>query len=283
MLTRLDHIVLIAPEIEPAATAYTALLGRGPDWETQDEASGTATRLFHVENTALEIMAPLGAGPVAARIKQLLEGCDGALTSLAFATDDITAAHHRLGRRGLLPSDITQSESTHVRNGQRRSWSRFRVDDSICAGIKTFILQRDDNINHSPTKPSNVRRLDHLVIQTPSPTRAIAHYAGRLGLRFALDRTIEAFHTRFLFFRIGGLTLEVIHRTDQTHNPDDIDKIWGLTWATDDLASAHKRLENQGVAVSDIRKGRKPGSQVFTVKSHTCGIPTLFIAHAPRD
>ncbi len=32
-----------------------------------------------------------------------------------------------------------------------------------------------------------------------------------------------------------------------------------------------------GVEVSDLRTGRRPGTQVFTVKSHTAGVPTLMI------
>ena len=37
-----------------------------------------------------------------------------------------------------------------------------------------------------------------------------------------------------------------------------------------DLAAA-------GVDVSDVRTGRKPGTRVLTVRSGTCGIPTLLV------
>jgi hypothetical protein len=37
-----------------------------------------------------------------------------------------------------------------------------------------------------------------------------------------------------------------------------------------------------GVEVSDIRIGRRPGTRIFTVKSHTAGVPTIMIgADAP--
>ena len=35
------------------------------------------------------------------------------------------------------------------------------------------------------------------------------------------------------------------------------------------------------VEVSDIRKGRRPGTEVFTVKSHTANVPTLMLGAAP--
>ena len=36
-------------------------------------------------------------------------------------------------------------------------------------------------------------------------------------------------------------------------------------------------LSQQGVTLSEMRDGRKVGTQVFTVKSHTDDIPTLFL------
>ncbi|MEM1151914.1 MAG: VOC family protein, partial [Pseudomonadota bacterium] len=149
-------------------------------------------------------------------------------------------------------------------------------------GIKTFVLSFDAPPPIPETTADGIARLDHLVINTPNPDRAAALYGARLGLRLALDRTAEQWKTRFLFFRVGGLTLEVINRLDHAHDPAAADSLWGLTWAVADLDAAHNRLTREGVAVSDIRTGRKPGSRVFTAKSHTLGIPTLFIAHAPR-
>ena len=111
----------------------------------------------------------------------------------------------------------------------------------------------------------------------PNPDRAIAHYGARLGIRFALDRTNKDWGARFLFYKLGGIVLEVIHRTGETHDPLAADEIWGATWKVRDLLAHHTRLSEQGVTCSEIRTGRKPGTQVFTVKSHNGGIPTHFL------
>ena len=276
MLTKLDHIVLICPDINAGLSTYETLLGRAPDWTTRKD--GIATALFTLENTAIELLAPDGNSLARNRILELLDSSEGKLTSLAFRTDDIAKAHHVLGRRGLSPADIAKSDNTDQLSGKTRRWQRFRCDDAACAGIKTFIIENEHSMPGSEVGDSSVSRLDHLVINTPGPERAIAHYGARLGLRFALDRTIKAFHTRFLFFRIGGLTLEIIHRTDQDHDPAAEDTLWGLTWMVKDLSAAHTRLSKAGLTISEIRKGRKPSTEVFTVKSGTLGIPTLFIA-----
>ena len=71
--------------------------------------------------------------------------------------------------------------------------------------------------------------------------------------------------------------LEVIHRTSQKHDPLAPDELWGLTWKVEDIVAHHERLSKQGVTISEIRTGRKPGTKVFTVKSHSGDIPTLFL------
>lgn len=279
MITGLDHFVLICPETEAATEDYTALLGMAPAWQAAGD--GMATSVFVVGNTALELMAPAGDGAAADKLRDMTK--DGArLTTLVYRSDDIAADHHGLTRRGLGPSAPAAGGSTHAVTGETRTWQSFRVPDEVMAGVKTFVLQPEAELAAAVPGSGAVTALDHLVINTPNPERAVANYGARLGLRFALDRTAEQWKTRFLFFRLGGLTLEIIHRLGEDHDPAGADSIWGLTWETDDLEAAHARLSASGHDVSEIRTGRKPGTTVFTVRDRTQGVPTLFIAHAKR-
>ena len=47
-------------------------------------------------------------------------------------------------------------------------------------------------------------------------------------------------------------------------------------------SQANARLKEAGVEVSEPRNGRRPGSQVFTVKDHTEGVPTIVIGGVGR-
>jgi catechol 2,3-dioxygenase-like lactoylglutathione lyase family enzyme len=58
MITGLDHLVLVCPDISVGRAAYEAVLGRAPDWQAEDIEGGTANCLFRLANTGLELLAP---------------------------------------------------------------------------------------------------------------------------------------------------------------------------------------------------------------------------------
>jgi hypothetical protein len=54
-----------------------------------------------------------------------------------------------------------------------------------------------------------------------------------------------------------------------------------MSWRVDNAEATRARLLSAGVDVSEVRTGRKPGTRVLTVRSGTCGIPTLLVERAP--
>ena len=274
MITALDHIVLVCPDIEEGAAAYELVLGMKPSWRA--EADGAATAWFQMPNVALELMAPSGDGETADKLREMTSD-GGKLTSIVYRSDTLEADHRLLTRRGLAPTEISDGQSRDIATGEPRSLRRFRIPDANMSGVKSFVLERAFDL-----PSSSELELDHIVIDTPNPERALATYGARLGLDLRLDRTAEQWNVRFLFFKLGGVTLEVVHRLGHEYAPDAPDQFGGLTWAVKDLEAAHARLSDAGRNVSEIRTGRKPGSRVFTLRDGTLGVPTLFIHHAPR-
>jgi catechol 2,3-dioxygenase-like lactoylglutathione lyase family enzyme len=119
------------------------------------------------------------------------------------------------------------------------------------------------------------------VVRTPNAERAIAFYAGRLGLDLRLDRSNPQWNARLLFFRCGDLVVEIAHELKKGVS-DAPDELWGLSWRTPDIARCHARLKKAGVDVSEPRDGRRPGSQIMTVTSHTANVPTIVIGGIGR-
>ena len=87
---------------------------------------------------------------------------------------------------------------------------------------------------------------------------------------------------RSMFFRCGDLIVEIVHRPKDDAVDKTRDSLWGLSWRVDDIEATRARLLSSGVDVSDVRTGRKPGTRVVTIRSSTCGIPTLLVERSPR-
>jgi len=270
MITALDHFVALSLDIDAAIDDYGLIIGTDPIF--RGASDGVASAVFPVGNTAIEILAPVGDSASADRIRQLYSG-GARLTSLVFATENCDETHRLLGRKGLGPDEIVEGQQPAL----ERHWRRFRLDDELMGGVRVFVSQPDRDFPHPALSEGCVTALDHLVIQTSNPDRAVANYAGRLGLRLALDRVYPKFGTRFLFFRIGTLSLEIVQQLKGSNAPSASDTLWGLSWAVDRLQPVRDRLAAAGRSVSDIRQGRKPGTRVFTLRDHNLDIPTLFI------
>lgn len=279
MITGLDHVLIVCPSIDDGENAYSALLGREPDWRSTDPG-GSATVVYQLENTALEIMSPSGGGPLARRLHAMIEQDGVGLKTLVFGSDDLAGDRAAFDRRGLKPDEIVQAESTDPRSGARY-WSRMRLDDATTHGVRIFCLQRKapDPLTYKPQKSDIVSGLDHVVINTANPDRAAALYGARLGLRLALDRSNPDWDMRLMFFRIGGMTVELAHKIS-TGVGNQPDKLWGVSWKVPDLEATHARLLTHNFAVTSIRAGRRAGTKVFTVRDGTLGIPTLMIGEA---
>src|SRR5262245_52691350 len=94
--------------------------------------------------------------------------------------------------------------------------------------------------------------IDHVVVQTPDPDRAIALWRDRLGLRLALDRTFPERGLRLVFLRSGGLTLEIAGPHPPPAERDEPDRIHGVSYRVADLAAHPEHLVAAGLDVSPI-------------------------------
>jgi catechol 2,3-dioxygenase-like lactoylglutathione lyase family enzyme len=187
------------------------------------------------------------------------------LHSMSFATGDVAKAAILLERRAV------KMERTGDTLSLQASGVALEIAPAVGDPPSPFI---DD-------EAACASALDHVVVRTPNPERAVAFYAGRLGLDLRLDRSNPEWGARLLFFRCGDLVVEVAHDLKKGVS-DAPDHLWGLSWRVPDIAKANARLKSAGLDVSETRPGRRPGSHVFTVKNGTAGVPTIFIGGIGR-
>ncbi|MDB5657209.1 MAG: glyoxalase [Tardiphaga sp.] len=279
MITGLDHVVVLTGDIEAGVAAYQALLARAPSWRSHSD--GAATVLFTLANTTLELMAPDGEGPASERLRQVLKAQGEGLASLCFRTDDIARMHRRLQRLALKPDAVVAAESRDLVSGATLSWQRTRAATDATRGVRHFFLElAEPRPLSTACNDAPVTGLDHVVIATDDPERAAALYGARLGLDMALDRSHPDWG-QLMFFRCGDLIVELVHRPDAAADSAR-DRLWGLSWRVADLDATRTRLLGAGIDVSAVRAGRKPGTRVMSLRSGTCGVPTLLVERTAK-
>jgi catechol 2,3-dioxygenase-like lactoylglutathione lyase family enzyme len=253
MIHALDHIVIAAPSVDAAVASYRLLLGR-----RADSAS------FRLANVRLDLRTHDGATV-------------WGLSALAFAAGDMEKPQRLLQQRALPVTPADEGRKSRV----------LHIAPAATHGVAISVLEDSSGNGVPPLSPLEsaeeagaVASLDHVVIRSPNPERAVALYAGRLGLSLRLDRTEPKWGARLLFFRCGDLIIEIAHDL-KAGIGDGPDRLWGLSWRVPDIAKAHARLQAAGVDISEIRAGRRPHTRVFTARSHTAGVPTLMIGPDP--
>ena len=114
------------------------------------------------------------------------------------------------------------------------------------------------------------------MINTNDADGFISVYKDIFKIRLALDKVIEHWKKRMLFFRLNKTTIEVIESKD---GQPAHDKLWGLAWEVKNIEVVYQRLIGEGIDVSPVQKGIKENTLVATIKSHTHNVPTLLIEH----
>jgi catechol 2,3-dioxygenase-like lactoylglutathione lyase family enzyme len=290
VITGLDHVVVLVSDIRAGQAACQTLLARAPAW--QNSGDGADRVLFTLDNMTLELMAPSGFSVAADRIRSVIDTQGEGLASICFRVADIAKMHRRLDRLALKPDPIADVESRDSASGALLRWKRTRAATDLTRGVRTFFLELNEERPRSAvSSAAPILGLDHVVVSTQDSERAAALYGARLGLDMALDRSHPDWG-QLMFFRCGDLIVELVRRPAKDAKAEiaaDIaadaahDKLWGLSWRVADIEATRARLEANGIEVSEVRTGRKPGTRVMTVRSRTCGVQTLLLERSARE
>ena len=278
MFTRLDHLIVAVKDLEEAENNYKKLFGFPPVWKGTHKDLGTSNSLFNFDNTYFELLSASGNGAGADLVNKYLAKSGEGLMGMVFATEDINSARHSLVEKGFLVEEPSSGQGINNSDQQTRNWKNLFLPPELTRGIFSFVIEHlDENLPQSKVlNASSPHKLDHVVINTNDADGFIKIYKDAFNIRLALDKIIEHWNKRMLFFRLSKTTIEVIEETDDLP-PND--KMWGLAWDVKDIEKAHERLTAEGIEVTPIQKGIKEQTLVATIKSHNHNVPTLLIQH----
>ena len=278
MFTRLDHLIVAVKDLEEAENNYKKLFGFPPVWKGAHKDLGTSNSLFNFENTYFELLSASGNGAGADLVNKYLAKSGEGLMGMVFATEDINSARHSLVEKGFLVEEPSSGQGINNSDQQTRNWKNLFLPPELTRGIFSFVIEHlDENLPQSKAlNASSPHKLDHVVINTNDADGFIKIYKDAFNIRLALDKIIEHWNKRMLFFRLNKTTIEVIEQKDDLPSND---QMWGLAWDVKDIEKAHKRLTTEGIEVTPVQKGIKEKTLVATIKSHNHNVPTLLIQH----
>ena len=278
MISSLDHIILAVDDLQDAEKNYKNILGIKPSWRGLHKELGTANVIFNFKNTYLELLSAEGEGVGADLVNESIKKNGEGLAGIVLNTKDISKASKKLKDLGFLVGDVLTGEGKNKDTNDIRNWKYLFLPQELTRNLFLFLIEHTKGILPQDEKfPSgSINKLDHVVINTNDADGFINIYQDIFNIRLALDRIIEHWKSRMLFFRVNKTTIEVIEKKD---DKDPNDSLWGLAWEVESIKDAHERLVSKGVEVTKIKKGLKENTLVATVKSHTHNVPTLLIEH----
>jgi hypothetical protein len=254
LLTAIDHLLVASADFEADVAHYARLLGTGATAVASGQSSRTAR--FHAVNLALHLQA--GAPD------------EAGLTGLCLRCSDLPRLRRRLARLGLISADYATPGP--VTDGVSELWLEPDAHRAYRIGFT-------DRTAPSRVPPvTGVTGLDHVVVASRDATRTAFLFAAQLGLDLRMDLSRAEWNARLLFFRCGDTIVEVV----ETLRPDSRsaearDTLYGLSWRVARAAERRAELAALGFDVSPVRRGRKPGTQVFTVRDGCAGVATLML------
>ena len=278
MISSIDHLIIAVKDINDAEENYRKIFGMEPVWKGEHKALGTANVIFNFKNTYFELLSANGDGLGAALVNGAIEEQGDGLIGVVFGTNNIEESFSTLKKSGYLVTEPTEGEGIDNKTQKIRKWKNLFLPPELTRGIFSFIIEHSEGALPSLNKypKATINKLDHLVINTNDANGFINIYKDIFNIRLALDKVIEHWKSRMLFFRVNKTTIEVIERKNED---DSQDSLWGLAWEVESIEEAYKRLISEGVDVTPIKEGLKENTLVATIKSHTHNVPTLLIEH----
>ncbi len=277
VVKRIDHIVVLAHDVEIALETFTNRLGFPVSWQ-KGRGDGWESAAVWLGNASLELLSPVMTGETVAAsfFGRALEKRGEGPFLLAFEPAGIDQAVTGLRGRGVQVTDPVPGPVLGAPEGPGRSYRTAFINRRFTPGLNSFLCEYDPPF--SPLEGGagalKVKKLDHIVIATEDLEDAARLWERNLGLKpdASLDRPLGS-GFKVARLPIGDAFLELVQPVAQTGRfyeqfKERGEGIFSVSIEVDDLEGAVAFLRGKGAAVSDPEPGIWPGSRVARV-SHT--------------
>jgi catechol 2,3-dioxygenase-like lactoylglutathione lyase family enzyme len=287
-LKRIDHIVALVRDLDPAFDTYTQRLGFPISWQVESKDGWRSSALW-LGNASLELLEPSADGVVAAGafFKRALEARGEGLFLVAFEPAEIDYSVRALRRRGAQVADPVSSAvfDPGRKDGLRGYRSAF-INRRSTPGLNSFICQYDKPFIplDGGEGPLNVKKLDHVIIATEDLDEATRLWERNVGLGpdASLSHPLGA-GFKVARLPIGDAFLELVQPVDKEGRfyeqfQQRGEGLFSISVEVEDLDEAVMFLRRNDVKVSDPEASIWPGARLARINhEYTHGVSIQLI------
>ena len=272
MLTHFKSILITSENIEESHEQFNKLFGH----DTSDICNDSDLKIYNhsLKNGSIELCENKNQKDIFYYSQLEKHNQDNGVQALSIISDDIFGDHKKFKQMNLNISDIEEIDF-NFRNRKNVKSRLFSLKKTNSSDLNLLIFDKDTSLsNKGNYEDDTISKFNQIIIYTPDVEYLRNLFTEKLGIRLALDKIFNFGEKdiRMMFFRIGGVTLEVIE------NPDSKSLSYGgVGWHSENISKCHKRLIDSNFELSEIRKGRKPGTVVATIRNAPLKMPTIII------
>jgi len=272
MLTHFKSILITSENIEESHEQFNKLFGH----DTSDMCNDSDLKIYShsLKNGSIELCENKNQKDIFYYSQLKKHNQDNGIQALSIISDDIFGDHKKFKQMNLNISDIEEIDF-NFRNRKNVKSRLFSLKKTNSSDLNLLIFDKDTSLsNKGNYEDDTISKFNQIIIYTPDVEYLRNLFTEKLGIRLALDKIFNFGEKdiRMMFFRIGGVTLEVIE------NPDSKSLSYGgVGWHSENISKCHKRLIDSNFELSEIRKGRKPGTVVATIRNAPLKMPTIII------
>ena len=272
MLTHFKSILITSENIEESHEQFNKLFGH----DTSDICNDSDLKIYShsLKNGAIELCENKNQKDIFYYSLLKKHNQKNGIQALSIISDDIFEDHKKFKQMNLNISDIEEIDF-NFRNKKNVKSRLFSLKKTNSSDLNLLVFDKDTSLsNKGNYEDDTISKFNQIIIYTPDMEYLRNLFTEKLGIRLALDKVFNFGEKdiRMMFFRIGSVTLEVIE------NPDSESlSFGGVGWHSESISKCHKRLIDSNFELSEIRKGRKPGTVVATIRNAPLKMPTIII------
>ena len=272
MLTHFKSILITSENIEKSHEQFHRLFGH----DTSDIGNDNDLKIYNhiLKNGSIELYENRNQKDIFYYSQLKKHNLDDGIQALSLVSDDIFEDHRKFKEMNLNISNIEEIDF-NFRDKKNLKSTFFSLKKTNSSDLNLLVFDQGTTLNDKGNyEDDTISKFNQIIIYTPDIEYLRDLFTEKLGIRLALDKIFNFGEKdiRMMFFRIGGVTLEVIE------NPDSESLSYGgVGWHSENIYKCHKRLIDSNFDLSEIRKGRKPGTIVATIRNAPLKMPTIII------